>query len=95
LKKDDFVSTIGYSGDTAIVDKNLQRPDTPIKVLLEKGLYKAAFSRALYEKDIQAQEAVLKEYNRISNSHYKSVEELKRLFGVFQVQEKITRVKRI
>jgi len=95
LKKDDFVSTIGYTGNTAIVDKNLQKPDTPVSVLLEKGLFKAAFSRSLYENNVQDQELVLKEYNRMSNSQYKTVEELKRLFGVFQVQEKITKVKRI
>jgi len=95
MKKSDFVSTIGYTGNTAIVDKNLQKSELPVKALLEKGLYKAAFSSSLYENNIQDQELVLNEYNRISNSSYRSVEELKRLFGVFQVQEKITKVKRI
>ncbi|MDA3957783.1 hypothetical protein [Oceanispirochaeta sp.] len=95
MKKDDFVSTIGYSGDSAIVDKKLQKPGTPIEALLEQGLYKAAFSKALHEKNLLDQEKVLEVYNLNSKSSYKSIEELKRLFGVFHVPEKITRVKRI
>ena len=95
MKKDDFISTIGYSGNSAVCDKKLQKPGTSIETLLEKGLFKAAFSKALYEENTADQEKVLDSYNKQSNSEYKSVEELKRLFGVFRVPDKITKVKRI
>ncbi|QEN07421.1 hypothetical protein EXM22_05235 [Oceanispirochaeta crateris] len=95
MKRDDFVSTIGYSGNSAIADKKLQKPGTPIETLLELGLYKAAFSKALYDENVHEQEMVLEAYNKASKSSYKSIEELKRLFGVFRVPDKITRVKRI
>lgn len=95
MKKDDFVSTIGYSGVSAICDKKLQKPGTPVEKLLEDGLFKAAFSKALFEENTADQKKVLESYNRQSGSEYKSIEELKRLFGVFRVPDKITKVKRI
>jgi hypothetical protein len=95
MKKDDFVSTIGYSGISAICDKKLQKPGTPVEKLLEDGLFKAAFSKALCDENTADQEKVLESYNRQSASEYKSIEELKRLFGVFRVPDKITKVKRI
>ena len=95
MKADDFASTIGYSGITAVVDKQIQKSVSAVDTLLEKGQYKAAFSKALYDNDTEAQERVLKAYNAASSSDYRSVDELKRLFGVFRVPEKITKVKRI
>ena len=95
MKADDFSSTIGYSGITAVVDKQIHKSVSTVEKLLEQGQYKAAFSKALYENDEKAQEQVLRSYNKASSSEYRSVEELKRLFGVFRVPEKITRVKRI
>jgi hypothetical protein len=95
MKVDDFASTIGYSGITAVVDKQIQKSVSAVDALLEKGQYKAAFSKALYENDDAAQGRVLTAYNKASSSDYKSVDELKRLFGVFRVPEKITKVKRI
>ena len=95
MKADDFASTIGYSGITAVVDKQIHNSVSRVETLLEKGQYKAAFSKALYEDDKQALQLVLSTYNKASSSEYSSVEELKRLFGVFRVPEKITRTKRI
>ncbi len=95
MKKEDFVSTIGYSGITAIVDKKQKNSKMTFEQLLEKGYFKAAFSKALYEGDIAAQERVLKAYNDLSSSSYSSLGEMKRLFGVFQVPEKITKAKGI
>ncbi|MDC7241845.1 MAG: hypothetical protein PQJ50_15940 [Spirochaetales bacterium] len=95
MKKDDFISTIGYSGVSAITDKKLQKPGTSVDALLEKGLFKAAFSKALFEENNAEQQKVLDTYNSLSGSNYSSIEDLKRLFGVFRVPDKITRVKRI
>ncbi len=95
MKKDDFISTIGYSGNSAITDKKLQKPGTSLEALLESGLFKAAFSKALFEEDAAGQQKVLEVYNSQSGSKYASIEDLKRLFGVFRVPDKITKVKRI
>ena len=95
MKESDFVSTIGYSGVYAVCDKKLQKSGRSVDDLLARGLFKAAFSKALYDNNPEGQEKVLQVYNDKSGSQYVSCEELKRLFGVFRVPEKITRVKRI
>ena len=97
MKREEFSNTIGYSGNSSIVDKsNIKKyGGMDGDALLEKGLYKQAFSKALYEDNRDEQENVLKSYNAVSGSSYSSVEELKRLFGVFIVPQDITRVKRI
>ena len=97
MKIEEFGNTIGYSGSSSIVDKgNLKRYGRlSIQDLLDKGLYKAAFSKALYEEDQDGQERVLSTYNQVSDSQYSSVLDLKRLFGVYEVPEGISRVKLI
>lgn len=97
MKIEDFGNTIGYSGSSAIVDKGNRKKFGRLSIgqLLERGLYKQAFSKALHQEDAPGQEEVLKRYNAVSGSHYSSVEELKRLFGVFQVPQGISRIKSV
>ncbi len=97
MKIEEFSNTIGYSGNSSIVDKsNLkQMGKMDVDALLKAGMYKQAFSKALFEDNREAMEQVLKEYNRVSGSSYSSVQELKRLFGVFTVPEGISKVNRI
>ena len=97
MKKEEFSNTIGYSGNSSIVDKgNLKKfGSLDVATLLEKGLYKQAFSKALYDGNVMDQETVLSGYNKVCGSRYSSVEELKRLFGVFEVPNRINRIKRI
>jgi hypothetical protein len=94
MKEDDFVFTIGYQGETAIVDGKAQKRYRSYSVerLIEEGLYKAAFCKALYNEDIGQQDAVLKAYNEQSGANYQSVDNLKRLFGVFGVPEEVSKV---
>ena len=95
MKRDDFIFTIGYEGETAIVDGQAKRkyPGLTSTDLLDKGLYKAAFSAALFDGKDDEAEKILVRYNEETGSTYKSNEELKRLFGVFDVPEKINRIK--
>ncbi len=97
MKLVEFCNTIGYSGNSAIVDKSNLKHYAKLSVdsLLEKGLYKQAFSKALFENSQEDLEKVLRDYNRVSGSSYSSVQEMKRLFGVFTVPEGISRVKAI
>ena len=94
MKREEFVFTIGYQGDTAIVDGQALKKYKKISTteLLEKGLYKSAFCAALYSGDENELEAVLKAYNEKSDIQYDSVLALKRLFGVFDIPEDITKV---
>ena len=53
LSREDFVFTIGYDGPAAVVDKRAKRKygkfDT--RELAEKGLFRAAYSSAVFSKD--------------------------------------------
>ena len=89
MKESDFIFTIGYQGDTAIVDGRAQRRYSSYSFdrLLEEGMFKPAFCKALYAEDEEGMKKVLEAYNRLSGSGYPSILSLKRLFGVFGVPE--------
>ena len=94
MKEDDFVFTIGYQGDAAIVDGKAQKEykSSSADQLLEEGMYKAAFCKAVYNDDEEGQKKVLRVYNEKSGSSYASIDNLKRLFGVYGVPEGVTKI---
>jgi uncharacterized protein (DUF608 family) len=87
LSREDFIFTIGYDGPAAVVDGHAKKRYSTLSTqeLAKKGLYRAAYSSALYSKDPKEVETVLEIYNRATGS---SVPEssLPRLFGVFPVE---------
>ena len=94
MKREEFVFTIGYHGQSAIIDgqamkkyKNLSTQD-----LVEKSLFKEAFCSALFSGSKEETQIVLKQYNKDSGTAFSSEEELMRLFGVFGLPEGITKV---
>ena len=89
MKKSHFISTIGYDGLSAVVDKRRYRKNEKqsIKELLEKGSYRAAAAVAIYDDSDEEKEEVISFYNNVSNSHY-TKEQLSRLFGVSKVNVK-------
>jgi hypothetical protein len=97
IGREDFIFVIGYSGGTAIVDAAQRRRfgTLPTLELASHGLYKAAVSSAVFAGDQAELGAVLDAYNAASTHPVQNVEHLKRLFGVFDVPEGITRVKRL
>lgn len=93
MKRIDFMFAIGYQGVSAIVDKRAKNQYGKLsgKDLAEKGLFKTAFCGALYDDDIAGLEKIVAIYNRISGESLSSVESMKRLLGVFEVPENISR----
>ena len=91
MKKMDFVFTIGYSGPSALIDKRSAQKygHFSLEQLLEAGLFKAAFSSALFDNDETGMDKVLSNFNHKTKRAYESVEQLKRAFGVYSVPEKI------
>ena len=87
LSRNDFVFTIGYDGPAAIVDGQAKKRYSSLstKELAEKGLFRAAYSSAIWSKDPKEVETVLEIYNKATGS---SVPEysLQRLFGVFPAE---------
>jgi hypothetical protein len=90
IKKKDFIWTIGYQGNTAIVNRRQQsalRDMTP-EGLLGQGMLRAAFCSALWQQEMEgradALEAFRAEFARITGLQV-GIEEMKRMLGVYQV----------
>ncbi len=95
MKREDFMFTIGYQGDTAIVDGKAKKDfgKLDLEALLQKGLYRAAFCAALYEGNDEQMRRVVEAYNEASGASLSSPEDMKRMLGVFQIPQNISKVK--
>lgn len=93
MKREDFVFTIGFEGNTAVVDSRSRKRYRSLSTLelVEKGLYRQAFCSALYSADAQEMEQLLSYMREHTSFDASSEIALKRLFGVFEVPEGITR----
>ena len=89
LSREDFVFTIGYDGPLAIIDGQAKRRygSLSTKALIEKGLFRAAYSSAVYSKDPEELRLVADAYNHLSGASI-DPKTLDRLFGVFPVEVK-------
>jgi hypothetical protein len=94
IGRKDFVFTIGYDGATAVVDGSLKRRFGALATerLAEQGLFKQALCSAVLENDGRLLDRVLELYNARTEHKLAGVEELKRMFGVFEVPAGISRV---
>jgi len=94
LSREDFVFTIGYDGPAAVVDNHARRKYGRLSTreLAEKGLFRAAYSSAVYSKDPQEQRFVAEAYYKLTGRTAEvsdaEVAALGRLFGVFLVDVK-------
>ncbi len=87
VRKEDFVFSIGYEGNTAIVDSSARRKYGRLSAqeLAAKGLYKAALCYALYDGDQEAMDHVLALYNKDTDHRVLIVEDLKRILGIAEI----------
>jgi hypothetical protein len=90
LSRDDFVFTIGYDGPMAVVDSQAKRRYAALSTreLAEKGLFRAAYSSALYAKSREELQTVVDIYNKTAGASFTVDSPLDRLFGVFLVDVK-------
>jgi hypothetical protein len=87
LSREEFIFTIGYDGPAAVIDGQAKKRygSLSTKQLAEKGLFRAAYSSAIWSKDPKDLEALIETYNRISGSSLTPTSPLDRLFGVFPI----------
>jgi hypothetical protein len=90
IKKKDFIWTIGFQGNTAIVNRKesaAHRELDPVR-LLEEGMLRAAFCSALWQQEIENKadslEKFREDFKRITGLQL-GIEEMKRMLGVYQV----------
>ena len=84
ISREDFIFTIGYDGDRAIVDGKAKREYGKLSTmeLAEEGLYRAAFSSALYSKNEAEMKEFIDFFNIKAGTKFTKAEEVRRLFGV-------------
>jgi len=87
LSRPDFIFTIGYDGPAAVIDGQAKKLYSNLSTseLAEKGLFRAAYSSAIWSKDPKELEIVAEIYNRKAANSSVPAESLQRLFGVFPV----------
>jgi hypothetical protein len=87
LSRNEFVFTIGYDGPAAVVDGHAKRLYSPLSTreLAEKGLFRAAYSSAVWSKNAKELEIVAEIYNKATGSSVPQAS-MQRLFGVFPVE---------
>ena len=90
LTRAEFIFTIGYDGPAAVIDGQAKRRYGSLSTqeLAEKGLFRAAYSSAVWSKDPKELETMIEIYNRISGSSLKPDSSLDRLFGVYLIDVK-------
>ncbi len=94
MLREDFVFTIGYQGDTAVVDKSSRRRYGSLSALelLDHGLYKSAFCAALFSGDSDEMSRFIEAYRAKTGRSDVDEESLKRLYGVFANPANIRKV---
>ena len=87
LSREDFIFTIGYDGPVAVVDDQAKRKYGKLGTaeLAEKGLFRAAYSSAVFSKEEGELELVAEAYNRLGTWTPVEINALERLFGVSPV----------
>jgi hypothetical protein len=90
LSREDFIFTIGYDGPAAVVDGQAKAKygNLSTRELAEKGLFRAAYSSAVYSKDPGELQKVMEIYNKAAGGSAAVSSSPERLFGVFPVDVK-------
>ena len=85
--REDFIFTIGYDGPAAVIDGQAKKLYSKLntKELAEKGLFRAAYSSAIWSKDPKELDIVVEIYNRKAGASV-TIAALPRLFGVYPVE---------
>lgn len=96
IDKYDFMSIVGFYGDTAIIDKTLRKriKKLSLQALLEEGYYKQSIACAVFSDNPEEKQIVLQYFQKqqpIDNFEY-----LEREFGInISELSKITKIKKI
>ena len=92
ISREDFIFAIGFEGAVAVVDGKAKKEFGRLSTtqLTEKGLYRAAFSSALYSEKPEEMKAFIDAFNAKAGTGYTDSIQLSRLFGVYL--EDVTKV---
>ena len=85
ISREDFIFAIGFEAAVAVVDGKAKKEFGKLTTvqLTEKGLYRAAFSSALYSGKQDEMRGFIDSFNAKAGTHYTDAVQLSRLFGVY------------
>jgi hypothetical protein len=85
ISREDFIFAIGFEGAVAVVDGKAKKEFGKLNTmqLAEEGLYRAAFSSALYSRKAGEMKAFIDYFNARAGTKYIEGLQLSRLFGVY------------
>ena len=89
LSRDEFIFTIGYDGPIAVIDGQAKKRYKGLSTeqLIEKGLFRAAYSSAVFSKNQDELKLVAEAYGRLTGTTV-NMSNMDRLFGVFPMEVK-------
>ncbi len=84
VSREDFLFTIGYDGESAVVDGKARAAHgrSGTMDLARKGLYRAAYSSALKSGKAAEMEEFIGYFSGLTGGAYRTSADLARLFGV-------------
>ncbi|MCQ2603887.1 MAG: hypothetical protein MJ215_02440 [Spirochaetia bacterium] len=84
MTREDFVFTIGYDGECAVIDKKARKQYGNLKTeeLFDIGLVKASVRSAVFSKDPDEKRLVLEKYNGKAGRSAEDFSQLQSFFGV-------------
>lgn len=90
ISRADFIWTIGYQGEAAVVDGASRRTygKETAEQLLDRGLFRAAFRAALFDGELDAFVHLFRDATGIAIA---GADDLKRMFGVFELPEGVSK----
>lgn len=89
MTKNDFISTIGYDGAAAVVDKTRRAKNSnkTLQELLDAGSFRSAAAFAAYDDSQEGLRTVADYYNALAHADY-TPENILRVFGIIKTNSK-------
>ena len=97
MTREDFMFTVGYDGDSAVVDMKAKKKYSKMTTmeLLEAGFFKPALCSAIYSENPEELNAVLEKYSSFTDKKIDNVEQLKLVIGIQKIPKEIKEIVQI
>jgi hypothetical protein len=95
MKQQEYMFTIGFSGNTAIVDGAAMKKYGKLGFdeLVGQGLYKPALGAAFFSGDTEALNRIVVAYNSAAGTNFEGPDQIMRVFGLEPAPENLEKVK--
>ena len=97
MTREDFIFTVGYDGDAAVVDKKAKGKYSKMTTieLLNEGFFKPALCSAIFSENPDELNTVLETYNSFTEKKIDNIEQLKLVLGIQKIPKEIVKIVQI